>query len=43
MQEAGIKQEQVWERTVSRYLNAHGYFYLQSKKKGLMTEKDMQN
>ena len=43
MQGAGIKQEEVWERTVCRYLNAHGYLYLQSKKKGLMTEKDMQN
>ena len=43
MQEAGIKQEKVSERTVCRYLNANGYFYLQSKKKGLMTEKDMQN
>ena len=40
MQEAGIKQEQVSKRTVCRYLNTHGYFYLQSKQKGLMTEKD---
>ena len=43
MQEAGIKQEQVSERTLCRYLNTHGYCYLQSKKKGLITEKDMQN
>ena len=42
MQEKGIKQEQVSERTVCRYLNAHGYFYLQSKQKGFMTGKDMQ-
>lgn len=43
MEEAGIEREQVSERTVCRYLNAHGYFYLQSRKKGLMTRKDLKN
>lgn len=41
MQEACIKRQLVSERTVCRYLNAHGYFYLQTRKKGLMNSKDL--
>ncbi len=43
MEEVGIERGHVSERTVGRYLNAHGYFYLQSRKKGLMTQKDLKN
>ena len=35
IEEAGIE-----ERKVTRYLNTAGYFYLQTRKKGLMTEDD---
>ncbi len=37
--EAGVSN--VSDRTVRRLLNRHGYFYLQSRKKGLMSKKDM--
>ena len=40
MQEAGIQQEEVSVRTVSRFLNSQKYFYLPSRRKGLMTEED---
>ena len=40
MEEAGIDQGQVSLRTVTRYLNSKGYFYLQARKKGLMTVED---
>ena len=40
MEEAGIKESDVSTRTVTRYLNSAGYFYLQTRKKGLMTEDD---
>ena len=30
----------VSRRTVTRFLNANGYYYLQARKKGLLTEKD---
>ena len=36
--EAGLKH--VSTRTVNRYLNKHKYKYLQSRKKGLLTDKD---
>ena len=40
MEEAGIEERKVSTRTVTRYLNTAGYFYLQTRKKGLMTEDD---
>ena len=40
MEEAGIDQGHVSVRTVTRYLNSAGYFYLQTRKKGLMSEED---
>ena len=40
MEEAGIKESDVSTRTVTRYLNSAGYFYFQTRKKGLMTEDD---
>ena len=41
MREAGISQGDVSVRTVSRYLNAKGFYLLVARKKGLMTERDM--
>ena len=35
MEEAGIDHAQVSLRTVTRYFNSKGYFYLQARKKGL--------
>ena len=40
MEEAGIEEREVSTRTITRYLNSAGYFYLQTRKKGLMTEDD---
>ena len=40
MEEAGIEERKVSTRTITRYLNSAGYFYLQTRKKGLMTEDD---
>lgn len=40
MEEAGIEERKVLTRTVMRYLNTAGYSYLQTRKKGLMTEDD---
>ena len=40
MEEAGIEERKVSTRTVTRYLNSAGYFYSQTRKKGLMTEDD---
>ena len=40
MEESGIDQRQVSVRTVTRYLNSQGYFYLQTRRKGLMTDED---
>ena len=41
MQEAGVSTNDVSARTVCRFLNAKGYYYLQSRKKGLLTVADM--
>ena len=41
MQEAGISVKDVSVRTVSRFLNAQGYYYLQVHKKGVLTVSDM--
>ena len=40
MEEAGVEESDVSTRTVTRYLNSAGYLYLQTRKKGLMTEDD---
>ena len=41
MQEAGISVKDVSVRTVSRFLNSQGYYYLQARKKGVLTVTDM--
>lgn len=41
IQVAGLNHINVSTRTVQRCLNQNGYFYLQARKKGLMTQKDM--
>ena len=41
MQEAGISVKDVSVRTVSRFLNSQGYYYLQVHKKGVLTVTDM--
>ena len=40
MEEAGIQHKDVSVRTVSRFLNLQNYYYLQTRRKGLMTAKD---
>ena len=40
MSMAGISARQVSTRTVRRYLNKNGYFSLQARKKGLLSEAD---
>lgn len=40
MSTAGISARQVSTRTVRRYLNKNGYFSLQARKKGLLSEAD---
>ena len=40
MDEAGIQQKDVSVRTVSRFLNSQKYYYLQTRKKGLMIAED---
>ena len=40
MDEAGIQQKDVSVRTVSRFLNSKNYYYLQTRRKGLMTAED---
>ena len=41
MQEAGISSKKVSVRTVSCFLNSQWYFYLQARKKGVLTVPDM--
>lgn len=41
MTEAGITQVDVSVRTVNRYLNEQGFYFLVARKKGLITEHDM--
>ena len=41
MQEAGISVKDVSVRTVSRFLNSQGYYYLSARKKGVLTVTDM--
>ena len=41
MEEAGIRESEISIRSVTRYLNEHGYFYLQARKKGLMRNDDL--
>ena len=40
MEEAGIQQRDVSVRTVSRFLNSQHYYYLQIRRKGLVTAED---
>ena len=40
MEEAGIQQKDVSVRRVSRFLNSQNYYYLQTRRKGLMTAED---
>ena len=40
MNEANISESNVSVRTVARFLNSKGYFYLQARKKGLLTNND---
>ncbi|KAL9977159.1 hypothetical protein ACROYT_G014537 [Oculina patagonica] len=41
MEKAGLSEKEVSVRTVRRYLHKQGYHYLQARKKGLLTEKDL--
>jgi len=41
MEVAGITHVQVSVRTVRRFLNKHGYYYLQARRKGLLKETDL--
>lgn len=41
MEVAGITRVQVSVRTVRRFLNKHGYYYLQARRKGLLKETDL--
>ena len=41
MTECGVSLREVSERTVSRLLQRNGYFYLQTRKKGLLTKSDL--
>lgn len=41
MEEAGIRESEISVRSITRYLNEHGYFYLQARKKGLMWNDDL--
>ena len=40
MEKAGFEESKVSTRTFTHYLNSAGYFYLQTRNKGLMTEHD---
>ena len=40
MNESNISQSAVSDRTVRRFLNSKGYYYLQARKKGLMSKAD---
>ena len=40
MKEARIQQKNVSVRTVFRFLNSQNYYYLQTRRKGLMTAED---
>ena len=41
MENACICRKDVSESTISRFLNKEGYYYLQARKKGLLTKADM--
>lgn len=41
MERAGIGKDAVSNRTIRRVLRRNGFFYLQARKKGLMSEKDL--
>lgn len=41
MERAGVSNSNVSVRTVTRFLNENGYFYLQARKKGLLRKDDL--
>ena len=41
MEVAVIAEAEISIRIITRFLNSHGYFYLQARKKGLMKEDDL--
>ena len=41
MERSGVSEKDVSSRTVNRMLNEEGYFFLQSRKKGLVTSDDL--
>ena len=41
MQYAGLSEAEISIRTVTRFLDRENYFYLQARKKGLLTRKDL--
>lgn len=41
MEATNIDRQNISDRTVRRVLNRHGYKYLQARKKGILTEKDL--
>lgn len=41
MEQAGIHESEISVRSVTRFLNEHGYFYLQARKKGLVKKEDL--
>ena len=43
MQQSGIGERDVTPRTINRFLNDNGYRYLQARKKGLITRKDLKD
>ena len=43
MQQSGISERDVTPRTINRFLNDNGYRYLQARKKGLITRKDLKD
>ena len=43
MENACIARLEVSESTISRFLNKEGYYYLQARKKGLLTKTDIKN
>ena len=40
MKEANLSENHVSVRTIRRFLNSKGFFYLQARKKGLLTDSD---
>jgi len=43
MKEVNISETDVSLRTVRRFINSKGFWYLQARKKGLLTDNDRKN